>query len=266
MLCIFFLQVPADKSQIILSIIAASVFVLLIVVASFLLFRILIKKKNRLLVEQEKLKRTYEQTLFQSKLEMQEMVFTQISREIHDNIGQTLSLVRLNLNTMDLPEERIAATDELLARAIADLRHLSHSMNSNYIRETGFVGAVKGLLDNLSKTRQFKTSLAGTTVDTYINEEKGIILFRIVQEVINNIVRHAKAATIDTIITEKPGGFALSISDDGIGFNVDRSGQSYGLGLKNIIERAAMIHASVNIESCLGKGTTITIEMKNAYK
>lgn len=253
---------PETKSQIILSIIVASIFMLLIVIAGFLLFRIYLKKKNSLLLEKEKIRQAYEQTLINAKLEIQEQAFTQISHEIHDNIGQVLSLVRLNINTMGLPEERIAVTDELLGRAITDLRELSHRLNTTYIREIGLTAAIQQLLDNLSKTRQFKTLLEGITVDTFINEERSMILFRMVQEVVNNIIRHAKATTIHVAISTEPNGFLLTITDNGIGFHTHSLQQSNGLGIRNMRERATMINAAFNIESSPGKNTVVTIKVK----
>lgn len=192
---------------------------------------------------------------------MQEQVFTQISREIHDNIGQILSLVRLNINTLGLPEERIAPTDELIGRAITDLRQLSHSLNTNYIREIGFTGAVRQLLDNLSRTRQFQTAIDGIAVDTHINEEKAIILFRIVQEVVNNIVRHANATDIKVLIVEIDNGFKVSISDNGIGFDTDLLKEQAGLGIRNMMERAKMIDAEIEIESTPGRGSTVILKV-----
>jgi signal transduction histidine kinase len=251
-----------QKSDIILSILSASVFVLLIVIAGFLLFRIYLKKKNILLLEKERIRLAYEQTLMRSRLEMQEQAFTQISHEIHDNIGQVLSLVRLNINTIGLPEERIAATDALLERAITDLRGLSHRLNTNYIREIGLTAAIQQLLGNLANTRQFKTSLDGLTVDTSFNEEKSIILFRIVQEVINNIIKHAKATAIHVGITTTPGGFQLTIIDNGIGFDTTLIEQPNGLGIHNMQERAKIIDAELCIESQPGKGTTVIIKAK----
>ena len=103
-----------EKLDLILSIISASIFVLLLVVAAFMLFRIYLKRKNKLLLEKELMGIQFEQTLLQSKLEIQEQTFRDISQELHDNIGQMLSLVSINLNTMHAPDEadRIAKMDE----------------------------------------------------------------------------------------------------------------------------------------------------------
>ncbi|HSC37977.1 MAG TPA: ATP-binding protein [Chitinophagaceae bacterium] len=255
---------PQDKSEIILSILSASIFLLLIVIASFLLFRIYLKKKNKLLLERERLKLEYEQTLFHSQLEIQEQIFTQISQEIHDNIGQVLSLARLNINTLGLPEERIAATDELLGRAIHDLRQLSHNLNTNYICETGLTGAIEQLLNGLQRTGHYTTRLDGAATDPVVSEEKAIILFRIVQEVINNIIRHAAASSIRVTIAGNDRAFSIAIADNGCGFDSSRvSPPSKGLGINNMRRRALMIDTNLLIESITGQGTTVTIQVRN---
>src|SRR6476661_1707108 len=85
----------------------------------------------------------FQRTLLQTRLEIQESTFTQISEEIHDNIGQMLSLVRINLNRLstDSSQQRIDETDELLGKAIVDLRNLSHTLNTNFMSEAGLVTA-----------------------------------------------------------------------------------------------------------------------------
>lgn len=246
----------------IISILTASMFVLLLVVAVFVLFRIYLKRKNTLLQEKDHLKELYEQTIVRSRLEMQEQAFTQISQEIHDNIGQVLSLVRLQLNTLGLEEARIASTDELLGRAIQDLRNLSHNLNTTRILEGGFTFAVQQLLSHLDKTRQFQTGLSGEDVDTQMGEEKTIILFRIFQEVINNIIHHANAKTIEVNIEPTSEGFRVSITDDGKGFNQDGMKKGQGLGIANMQQRAALIGAELMIESAEGKGTTVIINVQ----
>ena len=94
-----------EKLDLIISVIAASLFVLLLVISILFLFRIYLKRKNKLLLEKERMNIEFEQTLLKSKLEIQEHTFNEISREIHDNIGQVLSLVRINLNTIKAPDE-----------------------------------------------------------------------------------------------------------------------------------------------------------------
>ena len=102
----------------------------------------------------------FEQTLLKSKLEIQELTFNDISREIHDNIGQVLSLVRINLNTLKAPEDmdKVNLMDELMGKAITDLRSLSHSLDADLIRNKGWMVAVAKLLNDLQKNREISDS------------------------------------------------------------------------------------------------------------
>ena len=187
-----------DKIDFVILITGVSLLVLMLIIAAFMLFRIYLKRKNKLLLEKELLSIQFEQTLLQSKLEIQEQTFHDISQELHDNIGQVLSLISINLNILDAPHEadKIAKMDEMLGKALADLRNLSHSLDGDYIRNNGWTGLVVKLLNNLEATGKFKTSIELEENLPPLGTEKPIILFRMIQEVINNIMKHAEAKTI----------------------------------------------------------------------
>src|SRR5258706_9026809 len=118
---------PKDKIDFDMLIAGASFLILMLMVAVVMLFRIYLKRKNKLLLEKERMSIQFEQTLLQSKLEIQEQTFHDISQELHDNIGQVLSLVSIHLNTLNAGQDgdKITLMDELLGKAITDLRNLS---------------------------------------------------------------------------------------------------------------------------------------------
>jgi len=248
-----------EKLVILLYVIAVSLFILLLVIAIFILFRIYMKRKNKLLVERELLGVQFEQTLLQSKLEIQEQTFHDISQELHDNIGQVLSLVSINLNTINAPHEsgRIAKMDDLLTKALTDLRNLSHSLDADYIRNNGWTGLVVKLLNSLEATGKFKVCIEMDDNLPSLGTEKPIILFRMIQEVINNIIKHAEANTIYLKAKKDIDKLAITIQDNGKGF----SGNSIsgGAGLHNLQNRAKMIKAQLSIDGQTGEGTLVTI-------
>ncbi len=251
-----------EKLDLIISVIAASLFVLLLVISVLFLFRIYLKRKNKLLLEKERMNIEFEQTLLKSKLEIQEHTFTEISREIHDNIGQVLSLVRINLNTLEAPVEtkKINLMDELLGKAITDLRSLSHSLDADHIRNKGWLIAVNKLLNDLQKSGKYKTHLQHDDDLPALGNDKPIILFRMIQEVINNVIRHAAADTIYLDAKKENNKLVIKISDNGKGFDVSKN--SGGVGLQNLKTRAKMIGADLLIKSDKGNGTVITISIK----
>lgn len=251
-----------EKLDLILSITSASVFVLLLVVAAFILFRIYLKRKNLLLLEKERMSIQFEQTLLRSKLEIQEQTFTHISREIHDNIGQVLSMVRLNLNTMagSSDPDKINLMDELLGKAIADLRSLSHSLSTDFIRNTGWSQAVEKLFNDLTRSGRYKTHLHIEDGLPALGNDRPIILFRMVQEIINNVLRHAKADEISLVAVRKSGDIMIAIRDNGQGFDKVAVAQSSN-GLQNLESRARMINAELTINSKKGEGTQVMIRI-----
>jgi signal transduction histidine kinase len=251
-----------EKLDIVISIVAASLFVLMLMVAVVMLFRIYLKRKNKLLLEKERMSIQYEQTLLQTKLEIQEQTFAYISGELHDNVGQVLSLIRLNLNTLDVPAEsrKLNLMDELMEKAITDLRNLSHSLDADYIRNNGWEGPIRKLLNQLQDSGKYTTSVKLPDRLPALGNERPIILFRMIQELINNITKHAAAGTIIVEAQRQNDLLVITIQDDGKGF--DTNAVSEGAGLRNLEARAKLINAGLIIQSEPGKGTLVTISIK----
>lgn len=219
------------------------------------------QRRNKLIFENQKIKKDFEQTLLNTQLEIQEQTLTHISREIHDNIGQVLSLARLQLHSLsDTPsEEDVEYTDNLLEKAITDLRGLSHSLNTNSIKENGFTASVKKILEQFEKTGKFKTNFYDE-VGFSISDDHGIILFRIMQEVLNNITKHARASEIIVRIEKPEKQIIISITDNGKGFNTEKlQSAGGGIGIRNIKERALIIGAKLSLISQENHGTTVRI-------
>ena len=219
------------------------------------------QRRNKLIFENQRIKKDFEQTLLNTQLEIQEQTLTHISREIHDNIGQVLSLARLQLHTLSANpgNEEIDYTDNLLEKAITDLRSLSHSLNTNSIKENGFTASVEKILEQFEKTGQFKTSFYDE-VGFNISDDHGIILFRIIQEVLNNITKHAMATEITIRIEKTNNQTTISIVDNGKGFNTEKiATHEAGIGIRNITERALIIGAKLSLISQENYGTTVRI-------
>jgi signal transduction histidine kinase len=238
-------------------VILGSAFSSLLVIYIFMLFYEFRKKRALHIHEVQK---KFEQTILQSQIEIQEHTFTQISQEIHDNIGQLLSLARLNVNTLEqFSEEKVSLIDELLERAIQDLRHLSHHLNSTHIKEIGLIQAVSNLLNSLKKTGQFSTTFNVPNTELIIPEENSIIIYRIVQEIIQNIVKHARATNVVVTLDGHNTLKRIIIEDNGKGFDTDTLSKTSGVGIRNIINRASVINCKLQFDSIPDKGTTVTI-------
>lgn len=257
---------PKQQEDILITIVVASVFFILI--GSFLLLIVFVflrrQRKNK--EEKEEMRNRFEQTLLKTQLEIQEQAFSYISQEIHDNIGQILSLARLNLNTFgdSVPEEKFNQTDDLLGKAIKDLRDLSHNLQNNRIHNIGITESIRQLLISLEKTGRFKTFFHTSDNFHILDPNTDIIIYRMIQEIINNIIKHASATSIAVDIKNEEGFSIILIQDNGIGFDTSLLNQERsGIGLQNIINRAKMINATVDVKSAPGDGTAITLFIKS---
>jgi two-component system NarL family sensor kinase len=238
-----------------------------IIVLAFVGFVVLLAylftaRKNKLLQEKQLMKTQFEQELLQTQLEIQEQTLKTISEEIHDNVGQVLSLAKLNLNTFDSnSEQKLQDTKQLISKAINDLRNLSRSMHGDRIAELGLQQSLADELQILENSGEFKTNMKITGETYKLPPQKEMVLFRIVQEALNNAIKHAKAKNINLLLDYKPGLFTLTVADDGNGFDSDLV--KNGIGLKSMRNRAQLIGGSCNLQSSTGNGTSITIELPN---
>ncbi|MEO6231137.1 MAG: ATP-binding protein [Ferruginibacter sp.] len=241
---------------------------LLLLITTFVIFFVFFYQKRYRQHRKEtlELEVRFAETLRQSRFEIQEQTLKHISRELHDNLGQIASLIKINLNTIRLSDidktaEKIENTKDLTRQLIGDIKSLSVSLGSDRISKIGLAKAIETEVEQLNKTGEFVASynLSGTM--PLINGDKEIILYRIVQEVFNNMVKHSQATNIDILISVSENLFNLAMHDNGMGFNVEEKMKGTGAGLQNLISRASLINAQLNIQSTPGAGTRITIAL-----
>jgi signal transduction histidine kinase len=210
----------------------------------------------------------FQQEILLSQLEIQEQTLKNISQEIHDNIGQTLSLVKLNLNTIDLDKpavvpQKINNSKELVGKAITDLRSLSKKLHTDSVMSAGLLKAIEFELGLVEKSGVFQTSFKIYGEPVPLDAQKELILFRIVQEAMNNIIKHAQASTIAISANFDPGQLFLSIQDNGNGFELraDDGDMNRGIGMRSMQNRVALLNGQFVIETAPAKGTQIQISV-----
>ena len=249
--------------------------IFLLLALLFIIFIVFsIQRRRKMILEKKQMEYQYQQTLLQTQLEIQEQTLKNISQEIHDNIGQALSLAKLNLNTMpptndEALQQKILNSKELVSKAITDLRDLSRSLDTDYVQEMGLQRAIEYELEMIKKTGTVETSMIVEGAMFRLEKQKELILFRIVQETFNNILKHASAKTINVNINYGDA-FTLVIKDDGKGVNLDPLNEgknnNFGLGIRNMHSRAKLIGAEFNMNSGIGKGTEVEIVLLNDRK
>ncbi len=257
---------PNEKEAII--VIAAVIIVLLFIGVMFLLALFYFNNKKRRL-QQEKRHReaTYAEELLKTRLEIQEETFRNISQEIHDNIGQSLSLVKLTIATA-IPTDTVQITfaldrsKQFLTKAIQDLRNLSHSLSPDFLDSIGLPAALEQQLQQLEKTKQFTTSFTATDHHKRLNLQKELVILRIVQELLNNILKHAKATAVSIEMAYSETHLTVTVKDNGMGFDTTRltATQSHrGLGLINMDKRMQLVGGIITLSSKQGEGTTAVL-------
>jgi two-component system, NarL family, sensor kinase len=240
--------------------------ILLIFIVSFMF--IYKNRQQRHRVEMESVKEKYNQEILKTQLEIKEQTLKNISEEIHDNVGQVLSLVVLNLSAIELSDTAKAAvkienTTKLVEKVVADLRNLSKTMDAEIIANKGLTAVIRFELELLEKTGVYKTSFEISGEEKRLMGPQEIVVYRIIQESLNNIIKHAKAAFIRIMLNFSETQLNIQITDDGKGFNIaDTEMENIyrsGSGIKNMRKRATLIGGTFGIKSVPSSGTTILI-------
>ncbi|MFI5153128.1 MAG: sensor histidine kinase [Chitinophagales bacterium] len=247
--------------------------VLALMLVGFMVTIFLLYQRKRMRQDQDliQMKDQYERELLRAQLEIQEQTTKGIAQELHDNVGQVLSVVKLWLGSLPVEKDHPAYSGlndsrQMLNRVIYDMSDLTKSLHTDRITEIGLLEAIRFDLDSLKKTGLMEFNLSVSGEEFSFDGQKSIFLFRIYQEMTNNILKHSGAKTVNiSVVYSDHDKFVLKVEDDGIGFDLEKKKQggnaSSGLGLKNIINRGKLIGADVSIESQPGKGTTIVVEM-----
>lgn len=238
--------------------------ILLIGFVTFIVYRYQ-QKRNFYLKDLQELKAFHENEKLQSQVEIQEQTFENISREIHDNIGQKLTLAKLHLNTLRLDNKenatiRINETVSMISEAINDLSDISRSMSSEIILQNGLIKALEFEVAQLNKSSLYKINLLVNGDPFFLDSQKELVLFRIVQEALNNIMKHAAAKKIEITMNYFSDHVEMHIKDDGLGF-VNGPGCFKGTGIANMNRRAGILKGHCIVISNPGEGTQIKIEI-----
>ncbi|NQX41418.1 Signal transduction histidine kinase [Pedobacter steynii] len=220
------------------------------------------KKHNE---ETESLKKAFENELLRSQMEVQEQTLKTVASDLHDNIGQLLGLTIITLSSININDpakakEKIAAAEDLAKRSVKELRALSRLLDGEELISRGLIGAIAFELDWLEKSQLFKIRYHSSVKTLPAKAGKETIIFRLFQETLHNIIRHAKALEIIINLEFINDLLILSIADDGIGFNFTEIKKLHkGMGLQNIQKRVAMIGGTVSFDTAPGTGTKTTI-------
>lgn len=210
------------------------------------------QKQNKYFKDIEELNVRHENALLKAQLEMQEYTFQNISREIHDNIGQKLSLAKLYLNTipyskLNTPAIQVVDSVTIVSEVINDLSDIARSMNSEIILNNGLVKGIEFEVAQLKKSGIYEIDFEVTGNSIFFDFKRELIVFRIIQESLHNIMKHAEASEINIRLHYNASHLNLKIMDNGKGFIKDA--KKDGTGLINIRRRTSLLEGDFSITS-----------------
>ena len=241
----------------------------------FIIIYILIFQRRQTQNRQDKaaMQAAFQQEILQTQLEVQNLTMQQLGRELHDNIGQLLSVLRINLNVLEEMVEdegtkvQIAESNQIVEQTIADVRALTKSLDGDFVKDFGLIDSLSHELLRIRKTRRYQTEITTSGTPYSLGYQHEIVLFRIAQEIINNALKHAAATTLHVSVGYEPTNFGITIKDNGKGFDYEgvmrNELSKSGAGLRNIQRRAELIGGKCVVESKINEGTTVCIKIEH---
>ncbi len=243
-------------------ILITTLIVVLLVVVIIIIFSTFQNKKIKFLNEQKEAKQRFKDEIIKSKLETQEQTLQNISWELHDNVGQLLSVAKMQLNILQpkLKEDQkklINETGEIISKSLQEIRSLSKLLNPEVVKNIGLDEAIQLEIDRFNRLNFIKASfiIKGKTV--VIDQKDEIILFRIIQEFLSNSVKHSKTIKLEVNAIYKTKHLIIKIQDFGVGFDIKTIRK--GSGIINMKSRAKLINTTIKLKSEKDKGVCLTL-------
>lgn len=262
------LALRKKQNQSVFTIVGAS----LLLLAAFLLYHNL-RSKHRLLKKTEqlqeqqitRLEKEHQLIAAQSVMKGQEEERSRLAKDLHDGVGGLLSGVKLSLSNMKgnvfVSEQNANSINTIIGQldnSINELRRVSHNMMPEALIKYGLKEAIENYCESIDQSGTLEVRLQTYGLENRMPQDTEIILYRIIQELLNNVIKHAEAKQALVQLMREVDKFSLTVEDDGKGFDINN--QPSGAGLQNIKARAGYLHGIVDIRTKPREGTSITIE------
>jgi len=249
-------------------ILLASLVFLLMPIGLLLYIRSYNRHKKNHFVEKQNMRQKFEAEILKTHIEVQEQTMQTIATELHDNIGQLLSLTTLTLNSINIPEnekatEKISNSLSLVNKSIKEIRELAKILHGEQIVELGIGNAIEQEISWLKRVGGYDLQVNNDLLDLKSSSpDKDLIILRLLQEIINNIIKHAQATAIQIDAYIKNDTLLLTVKENGIGFDYEEArNKKSGMGLASVQKRVALIKGKIDVNSTPEKGTSIFIEI-----
>ena len=203
---------------------------------------------------------------FNAMLEGQEKERDRVAKDLHDRLGSMLSAIKMQVGALEGGVQEVRATQEtqhrkverLLDEAVGEVRRISHDMVTTTLSRFGLAKALEDLCDSVRVSGRLAVELQLFGLEQRLERSVEITVYRIVQELVSNVLKHAQARELSISVTRETGRLSVMVTDDGKGFDPAVAGK--GIGLQNVRSRAATLGATVQLDSAPGKGSTVSVE------
>lgn len=224
------------------------------------LFAVFQKKKNFLVKKQILERKKFDEEIINLQIEIREQTLRNVSWELHDNIGQMLTLAKIQLQKID-DNPTLKDVKKTLGNALREVRALSKSINPEFLKNIGLYDAVDLELKRFNRLNFIKSEIEIDGEQYEISKKVEIVLFRILQEFFTNTIKHAQAKNLLVTFEFAKDCLVITAKDDGKGFVMNRI-ESNGIGISNMQKRGKLIDAEINLFSEIGDGSTLSILYK----
>jgi signal transduction histidine kinase len=208
------------------------------------------------------------ETFSRQLLESQEAERKRIAGELHDGLGQSLSIIQnraaLAISETDTGPRagtQVTSISQAAGEALASVREICHDLRPVELDRLGLSKTLQAVAERAGSSAGLRVMAEIDPVDAFVSDAHWIHLLRFVQEALNNVMKHARATEVQVSLREDDDCLRLSISDNGIGFNPAAAGRGRSLGLSTLEERARILKAQFHVESALGKGTKMRLDI-----
>jgi len=200
-------------------------------------------------------------------LEGQESERIRIAKDLHDGLGGLLSTVKAHFAKVQSEIKKIEKIQiynkatGMIDEACDEVRRVSHNLMPGILRLSGLVAAVHQIVNNLEDTHDFKVDYEVSSMEVALSESQEIFIYRVIQELTNNIIKHSGAKSILIQMIGSSTSIQLVVEDDGVGFDLNAPIEKYGLGLKSVASRVNFLNGDIDIRTNINEGTSITINI-----
>jgi signal transduction histidine kinase len=229
--------------------------------------QLLAQKENTLQQEQIKfLERQQQVVSLQSMLNGQETERTRIAKDLHDGLGGLFSTVKMYFSTLKHEQEVLQSNElfgksyELIDTASEEVRRIAHNMMPEVLMKLGLMHALQDMCSNISAGKLLQVKLQWYGMEQRMNAPTEIMLYRIVQELLNNIIKHAQATEAIVQFNRDANRLTVTVEDNGRGFNLQETDNKNHAGLETIKSRVSYLNGNISIDSKQEVGTTVMME------